>query len=102
MILRNQRDFSAPHQKLVRESFEENRKSKVINSPISESKELILRFDINTLLSMFNEMDSNGNGEVSKKGIKKIMEAIGLHHQDNRLKHESYTFDSFLSILGEL
>ena len=38
MILRNKRDFSAPHQKLVREAYEENRKSKLMSSPISESK----------------------------------------------------------------
>lgn len=56
MIMRNQRDFSAPHQKVVREAYEENRRSKVMNPASSEPKELVLRFDINTLLALFNEL----------------------------------------------
>lgn len=31
-------------------------------------------------------MDANGAGEVSKKGMKKIMYSLGLEHQDYRLK----------------
>lgn len=80
---------------------EDTRKSKLSpGSSRAEAKELVLRFDINKLLSLFNEMETN-SGTVSRKGIRKIMEAIGLYTHDH-LKEDAYTFDAFLSLLGEI
>ena len=50
------------------------------------SKELILRFDINTLLSLFNEMDITGFGAISKKGVIRILQTIGMYNQENYFK----------------
>jgi hypothetical protein len=47
-------------------------------------------------------MEANASGEVSKKGIKKVMDSLGLYNHDGHLKSEWYTFDHFLSIIGEI
>ena len=47
-------------------------------------------------------MEINGSGEVSRKGALKILAAIGLYNHDHYLKAEYYTFDHFLSIVGEI
>ena len=61
----HKRDLSLPHKTHYREVLEEGRKSQLVQSPISsrvESKEHLLKYDINTLLSLFNEMEVSGTG----------------------------------------
>ena len=86
---RNQRDHSLPHRQLNREPPEDNRKNQRISSPVSSrlhENELLLRFDINMLLGLFNEMEVGGTGEVSWKGIRRILEAIGLQEHEDYLR----------------
>ena len=104
MAYHHRRDHSLQH-RVLREGFEEGRKSQVAQSPLSsrvESKEHLLKYDINTVLTMFNEMEVEGTGEVTRKGAMRILEAMGLFNHDHYLKSDSYTFDHFLSVVGEI
>ena len=68
----------------------------------SEQNSISLRFDINTLLSLFNEMETSGSGVLERQRVLRIMTMIGLEKHVTTLDQEKYTFDGFLSVLGEI
>jgi len=47
-------------------------------------------------------MDPNNYGSLSRKAIFRILETIGLYGKENYFKEDDYTFDHFLSVLGEI
>ena len=59
-----------------------------------------LRFEISSLLSLFNEMEVDG--EVDRDRLVRVMQTIGLEQQAQLLTQDYYTFDTWLSVLGEM
>lgn len=45
-------------------------------------EEKTLKYDINTLLIMYNEIDRDNIGFINKKSIQTILDSLGINHED--------------------
>jgi Ca2+-binding EF-hand superfamily protein len=69
--------------------------------------DITLKFDLNHLLMLFNEMDRNSTGEIQKKHLKIIMESLNIQENEffdsaTFMSNDTFEFDAMLSILGEI